>query len=235
MKANGVDLLKTTLKDFCLNEVIEIESRYVVVDERLNRKRIRFFFKRGARYKAYTSELKYERFELDLLKDREEFRFFVLRHHIKEAFKKKGMVEFKNRYVLPELRKKSLISFLFFANSNSKALCEAISSNLELVEKLIRKPEGDRLLGEALKTAGNHIIHLEKESLKEIVTSSNQLQKVESFKFLEILNKSFEHFDNFFHSSNIGFSVGMSGMSSFGGYGGFGGGSFGGSGASGGW
>ena len=156
-----------------------------------------------------------------------------MRQHIKKEFKKKGMVLYKNKYVLPELRKQNLTSLYIFSNANAKSLCENITKELELIEQIVSGKSNDELLSESLEKVGNNIVHLEPQTLDKVLNSDMNLAKVSSLSFLEILNKSFEQFEHFFHSSSFGFSVGMSGFS--GGYGGFGGGSFGGSGAIGSW
>ena len=229
--ANGTELLKLVLKNLWWKEVIEVEPRWVVLHPKEPRKRKRYFFKKGKRFEDYSTRLKQENFLLDLFKQCEEFQFSKLRNYIKKKFEKKGLIAFKNDFIISDLKEKGLIWLFLFPTKKSRSIVLPIREKLELIEKHLEHDLSASVIAETIEFLDFHILNLDYEIIKKIVEKSENLKRIEHLKFLETINESFNHFESVFDAglafdADFAFDGGLEG---------FGGGDFGGGGAFGDW
>lgn len=230
---DGQELLKLTLQYLCLKDVIQIEQRWIAINKRERRKRARFFFKRGPQFEAYATESEAEKFVLELFQSYPEFRFYVLRHYIKNQFGKLGTDPFKSDYVLKDVRKKGLTLLWYFPSMEALNAKSYIKSQVkyinESVDRLVKNHPKE--LGDLLHQIGENILLLESETIDKINTVSEDIKKIKDLTFFEVLSRSFATMDVFFASDFGGFDGGFDG----GGFDGFDGGDFGGGGVGGDW
>ena len=233
LSANGIDLLKYTLQDLCIKEVIKVEARHITIDSRLNRKRVRSFFCRDKAFQAYSTSKNHELFILSLLEKTDEFRFYVLRQHVKKEFKKRGLEPFKSDYVLKDLAEQDFTMLKYFPNRAGMSASKKVKSLLKRIETAIDITADANELENLLEKVGSNVVFLDAKYQDRLKAINSSVKNIENLKFLEIIQNQFQHFDRFLVGSAF---IGGGGLSSFsGGYGGFGGGSFGGGGAVEGW
>jgi uncharacterized membrane protein YgcG len=233
LSANGVDLLKYTLQDLCIKEVIKVEARQIQIDARLKRARVRYFFCRDSAFSSYKTTKSHELFILNLLENAEEFRFYVLRHLVKKEFKKRGLVAFKSDLLLEDLAQSKMTMLKFFPNGKGLKLSKEMGQDLDRIGRLVKKDVDAIALQRLLDKVGSNVLFLPESVQEKLQEINSSAKNVENLKFLEIIQNQFQHFDSFFVGSAFISGGGISGFS--GGFDGFGGGDFGGGGAIGGW
>lgn len=231
--AEGGDLLKWTLKDLFLKDVIRIEPRWIFLHKREKRKRLRYFFCKGTNFSEYHTENKHESFILNAYNDGwDEFRYYEFRQYLKGELYLLGLRSYKINYVISDLRKKDLMNFFRRPNSKARRLVKKIKKTLDFIEDNIDNPGVKSEILKSASSLGNLVLHLNKETLKKIIENSNKAEIIDNFQFLETIGRSLHSLDSFFSVDDFSFADSFSSDS---GFGGFGGGDFGGGGAGGSW
>ncbi len=231
-KSNGAELLKLTVKQLWLKGVVEIEPRWVYVNRKDRRKRQRYFFVKGSHFSDYNSSLRHESFLLDLFQNREEFSFSYVRYHVRNTFKKRGLVDFKNKCVIQDLKHKRLIRFFIFPNKRAKDIMHPLVTAIDRFDAEIKRGFHLERLAEELVTLGCHVINLQKESIQKIIDNKETLKNIERLTIVETLPNYINSFEAFL---GLDFSFDHWLDSELEGFGGFGDGDFGGAGGSGDW
>ncbi|AEV32406.1 hypothetical protein Oweho_1409 [Owenweeksia hongkongensis DSM 17368] len=225
------EMLKLTLQDLCLRQILNISRRSIVIDLRLGKPRPRIFIGRGEKFSDYENPSNAENFFLKLFKDKEELRFFAIRRYVKNELDKSSFDKLVNK----DLKKKGLCYFKLIPSGKAIKYRKLIDSKIDelnsQIDNLILNDHES--LNKKIEGLACHILHLEEDNLKKLEANSELLHQV---SFLQISNTQFN--SNLFTSIGL-FSTMDSGsfadFSGFDGFGGFGGGDFGGGGAMGSW
>ena len=226
-----VEMLKLTLQDLCLRQVLNISKRSIIIDVRYGKQRPRIFIGRGEKFHDYKSSSKAENFFLKLFERTEELRFFAIRRYVKNELDKASF----DSLVYKDLNRKGLCNLKLIPTRKAIKYRKAIDSQVEElnseIDDLILN-DHDKL-NKKVEHLASHILLLEEDNLKKLEANSKLLHQV---AFLQISDPQFS--SNLFTSIGI-FSTMNSGsfadFSGFDGFGGFGGGDFGGGGAMGSW
>jgi hypothetical protein len=176
--SDGTGMVKTTFQELCLKNVLCIESRMLVVDKRDGRKRKRNFLKLGEIYLPASSFSLAEKRLLSLFEIKNEWSFSEIRSYVLKHFNDSSD-EFKKQYVLPDLKKKKLVTFSFLLSSKARREKNDLEKKLKLIDNNIDSLIQDRTLGDHLKEIGPNIILLEKATIEKIKESANVLRSGE--------------------------------------------------------
>lgn len=228
ISGSGSEMLKLTLQDLCLRQVLKISKRSIIVDLRYGKARPRIFFCRGRQYHNYTRESYAEEFFLKLFNNTEELRFFAIRKYVQNELDKSSF----DRLVYKDLKKKNFCNLKIFPTSQAIKLRKRINQKVTFLnnnlDTLIKNDSSG--LAQKIEDLGSHILLLDEENLKKLADNSELLQKV---AFLELSQNQFS--SNLFTSIGIFSTMDSGGFADFSGFDGFGGGDFGGGGAMGDW
>lgn len=194
-KASGIELLKLTLRYLILKGIIKIEPRYVLVHRSDRRKRLRFFFIRGVNYNSYQSNLKHENFILKMFQWEQEFPLTRLVTLVKKDLAKSGLVEYKERYVIKDLRAKKLIIFFLFPNRSSKLLIEPISRNINKIQTRIDHIIENGSLSKDLRLLGHHILNLDEDTIIKICGNAGDIVHDSDLGYLQSMIQSFDQLE----------------------------------------
>lgn len=228
------ELIKLTIQDLCIKQVLKLENRYLQIDSKHDRMRARLHFCRGQKFIGYTTYSKAEQFFLQLFDDNEERRLYHIRHHIKNKLSKTS-ASFDN-LVFRDLKRKKLCYLWIIPSLKAWRLRKRIQQEIKYLnsnlDHLLEKAPA--LLNAKVEELGSHVLLLEAEHLERLSKEASLLDKV---PFINLLGDQFRSgLVVGLGGASFGFSGGgFSGGGFSGGFGGFGGGSFGGGGASGSW
>lgn len=225
------EMLKLTLQDLCLRQVLNISRKSIIIDLRYGKPRPRIFLSRGEKFNDYESPSHAETFFLKLFENKDELRFYAVRKYVKNELDKSSF----DSLVYKDLKKKSLCSFKIIPAQRAIKYRKLIDSKIDnlnsKIDHLILNNHGE--LNKMVEDLACHVLLLEEDNLKKLEANSELLHQV---SFLQISNTQFN--SNLFTSIGL-FSTMDSGsfadFSGFDGFGGFGGGDFGGGGAMGSW
>lgn len=238
IQSSGDKLFKLTLQYLVLQNVIEIEQRKIIVNERDDRYRSRYFFMKGPEFETYSPN-EGEKFILQLFDKYDEFRMYILKHHIREAFPKLGIDQFKRKFVRPDIERKRLTGFRRFPNAEARKSLKDIRSQLKSIDQGIDMFLAGDLdyFSNKLERLGYHVLGLKEATLDKIDKVSSQIRALNRFNLDFPLSNGYHFVDHMMYSAVGSFSLNYGTFGGFdgGGFDGFGGGDFGGGGSFGDW
>lgn len=226
----GDDMLKYTLQDLCLRKIVKVERKWILLNKRDKRKRLRFFFSQGVEFSNYKTINSAEEFILKPFQKNEVLRFYMLRNYIVKEFEEE-LQRFKKEYVYPDLKRKGLCRMRFFPTLRGRKLRNEVSKKIKNLDLSVKWIEADSpKLSEELQNLGSNILFLSDQVHEKIKIISNDIWKIKDIEFLGM---------GAYRISNLGYGLTAGSFSiggfSGGGFSGFSGGSFGGGGAGGSW
>ncbi|MFI5149711.1 MAG: hypothetical protein ACHQRM_08250 [Bacteroidia bacterium] len=235
---DGAQMLKLTLQELCLMQVLAVSRRLTVEHVRDKRAFPRFYFTRGPKFAQLDKTSESYSFFYDLFKDREEYKFADLKNAIRSALFN-NTDNFSKYYTKADLEREGIITFRYFRTREGHKQHRQITALLDETDKhidyLLNKDK-DELLHN-LDALGTCVLLLDEETIGKLKTVSKDVAAIRNLEFLTILDSNYTSFDNYFYMSGFGFgsSGGDYGGDSGGDFGGFGGGDGGGGGGGGDW
>jgi hypothetical protein len=231
--STGGELIKTTLQELCLKNILGVEERFIIVHKRDNVKRKRYYLKlRDQDQKGNYNRA--EKFILEAFKTNKELSFAQIRNYVKYHFKK-DTDRFKRNYVYPDLREKGFAVLYLWPTTAAIRERKSLKEKLAALDSNADEFITNGTIGTKLQEIGFNIVLLEKETIKKIRAFNKGALDTGLLSFIEknsfdTLNSfssfsSFDHFDSF-DSFDFADSSGFDG---------FGGGDFDGAGSGGDW
>lgn len=231
LRANPAEMIIYTLKSLCINEDLELFSKYIFITKSSEKKRSRAFLKLNTtaqkRERSTAEEL-----ILSLFKEGEELRVYELRLRIDDKFDEKLSV-FKDKYVYEDVKAKGYVWLRYFLTSKGRTERKNCADLIDGSEK------ESKLLKQDTTKLNQMLIDLGSDSI--LLDDDVQIK-------LNIYKPEYRELDLLFgvgvdsYSDSNGYSIGGIGMyggggfsGGGGGFSGFGGGSFGGGGGGGSW
>ena len=233
----GAIMLKYTLQDLCLRNVLNVEQKWIRLNKRDKRKRLRFFFSQGSEFDNFETNNKYENFILKPFYNNAELRFYVIRQYIKKELEK-DVHKYKREYVFNDLKRNGLCYFRFFPTSKGKLLRNEITKSIDRIETLIDVliEKNSKILIKELEKLGSNILFLTEDTIEKLDNLSDDIAKIYKLRFLGKNAAGFSTMNTFFAMNTSAFGAAVfSSSGGFGGFSGFSGGSFGGGAAGGSW
>lgn len=175
--SSGEELLVLTIQYLVLQNVIEIEPRRTIVNNKDSNPRTRYFFKKGINFESHAPNIG-ENFILQLLSDQDEFQFYVLRKLIQKTFSKRGIQEFKSKYVRSDVESRNLTGFRTFPNAQARKSMTNIRKKLKDVDQNIDVLLQSELnkLSDILAQLDFNILLLQKATLEKLDLVSNEIR-----------------------------------------------------------
>ena len=109
--SEGTTLLKYTLQEMCLKNMIIVEECYIYVDSRETTKRKRTFLKLSERFKQTLVISEGEQFVLSAVKKNPTLSIAQFKNYLRYHFEK-HIDKFKSQYIYPDLKEDN--HFFFF-------------------------------------------------------------------------------------------------------------------------
>lgn len=229
--SKGSEMIKYTLQDLCIRDVLDIEGRKVLLNKNDTKRFLRFYFSKGPEFK--TADLTdFEQLIVEPLLHVDLVRFYKIRKHLMRKLDK-APNRFKAEYIYPSANEQDLIRWYFFPTSKAKAKMRDIQTKIDWLDSLEKNaiPKNEERVLAALVDLGSNILFLKKETIKNLDVISSSIQKISKLYFLTKNSRAFNDYNTYDSIGSFGDFSGTSG----GDFGGFGGGDFGGGGAGGSW
>lgn len=233
----GAVMLKYTLQDLCLRNILSVEQKWIKINKRENRERLRFFFTTGSEFDAYSSLNKYENFILEFFRNKTEIRFYKIRQYLAKELEK-DVHKYKREYVFMDLKRKNLCYLRIFLTSQGKKLRNQITERIDMIESSVDYliENNKTILLKELEYLGSNVLFLKKETIEKLDNLSEDISKISKLRFLSKNAYGFSTMNAFFAMNTSAFgAAAFASSGGFGGFSGFAGGSFGGGGAGGSW
>jgi hypothetical protein len=179
--SDGADMLKTTFQELCLKNVLRIEGRMVEIDKRDSKKRKRYFLKLNDEVYYHTQSRAESRI-LAIFEERKEWSFTDIRRYVKKHFHDSSD-EFKYKYVLPDLKRKSFFAFSILLSKTARKEKKFLKEKLQFINKNIDTLIRNKTLETELFEIGMNIILLEKETIDKIKNLDEQVLKIGDLEF----------------------------------------------------
>lgn len=231
--SNGGDMIKSTLQELCLKNILTIEARWIYVDKRDTRQRLRFFLKLGENYNQMESYNKAESFVISAFKNKHELSFAQIRNFVTFHFKKDTNA-FKRNFVYPDLKAKGVFWLPYLMKKKVRRERDFIKAQLENINTNIEVLIQNKTIGNELASLGLNVVLLKKEILKKIEEFDKDVLNIELLNFMN-KNNSFNTLNSFAAIGSFDSLSSFDFASGSGGFDGFSGGDFGGGGAAGDW